>query len=69
MTMLILCPGSVNISCTLSGSLLGKLSAAGKHAGTPEFQSLDGVTALFYQEDCNEMFVGTANGIMSRWRG
>merc|ERR1712046_473465 len=56
--------GTINVSNILTGKSMMKLDAS-KYA---EYRtSLEGVTALFYNEDRNEIYSGTLRGELTIW--
>ena len=55
--------GSIHVSCIADGKCLAKLTGS-----TPERAlALEKVTALHYNEDCNEIYTGNANGLVHVW--
>ena len=61
--------GAINISCILSGKCLAKIRAppAGREGVSPTEEALTDVTAIFYDEEHNEIYSGNRNGIVSVW--
>jgi len=56
--------GSINISNILTGKCMAKLNAS----QNPSYRSsLEDVTALFYNEERNEIYSGTRNGKLTVW--
>lgn len=59
--------GAVHISHIGTGKLIEKISASSFEAGSPESEILDDVNSLFYNEEFNEIYLGSCDGHLSRW--
>lgn len=56
--------GSINISKISTGELVGKIVA---DAGSGTEAVFEDITALFYNEDANEIYTGSERGVVCRW--
>ena len=62
-------PGSINVSNILTGRCLAKIQApeGGSEADVRAQQALEEVTALFYDEERNEVLTGNKTGVVHVW--
>lgn len=58
--------GSINVSCIDSGKSLGKITCGPDHE-MDHIRALEGVTALYYNEERNEIYSGTKTGVVHVW--
>lgn len=61
------CPhGTINLSWIENGKLLGKITCADEKSEN-HARALEDVTALFYNEEHNEIYSGSRNGLVHVW--
>lgn len=58
--------GTINLSWIDTGKLLGKVTCGPKH-GIKHVRALDGVSALHFSEERNEIYSGSRNGVVHVW--
>lgn len=58
--------GTINLSWIDSGKLLGKITCNRKF-GQDHIKALEDVTALYYNEERNEIYSGSRNGLVHVW--
>lgn len=58
--------GTINLSWIDSGKLLGKITC-GKNHDESHLRALEDVTALFYNEERNEVYSGSRDGLVHIW--
>ena len=60
--------GSINVSNILTGKCLAKISTKdGEPGSEPTRKALEDVTALYYNEERNEIYTGTKTGHLHVW--
>jgi len=59
--------GSINVSDILTGKCLAKISLNPDECSKEDLKALDDVTALYYNEELNEIYTGNKMGLIHTW--